>query len=44
MAVFLGLSLPVLLGLLALDACRLRREPPAKPAASAELGYPGTQP
>ncbi len=44
MAVFLGLSLPVILGLLALDACRLRSAPPAKPAASAELGFLGTRP
>jgi hypothetical protein len=46
MAVILGLSLPVLLGLLALDAFRLRGAPPAKPAASAVLvaAQVGTQP
>ena len=37
MAVFLGLFFPVLLGLLALDGLRLRRAPPAKPAASSDL-------
>ena len=37
MAVFLGLFFPVLLGLLTLDALRLRRAPPAKPDASADL-------